>query len=242
MSTVQTTHTEIAAGIHRFSTAIPDAPIVFNQFLLLGEQPMLFHTGHRALFPALREAVGTVMDPSLLRWIAFGHIEADECGSMNDWLAAAPQAEVVHNQVGTMVSVSDLADRFHPGLADGDVLDLGGLRVRHLDTPHVPHGWDARVLFEETTATLLCGDLFTMLGDGPATTDDDLVTRAAQAEDVFGATALTPSTAPTIRRLAELEPRNLALMHGPSFVGGAGDAAEQLRLLADDYEKRLLDV
>src|SRR5207302_7386760 len=141
-----------------------------------------------------------------LRWITFGHLEADECGSMNLWLAAAPMAEVAHGQVGCMVSLQDMADRPPRALADNEVLDLGGKRVRHLDTPHVPHGWDARVLYEETTGTLLCGDLFTHLGNGPAVTEDDLVAPAEEAEDLFHATCLTPSTGATLRRLAELSP------------------------------------
>lgn len=237
---MQTTHDEIADGIHRFATFAPDAGIPFCQFLIEADEPLLFHTGLRHMFPAVREAVARVIDPASLRWITFGHLEADECGSMNEWLAIAPEATVAPSAIGAMVSVDDLADRPSRPLADGEVIDLGGKRVRHLDTPHVPHGWDARVLYEETTGTLLCGDLFTALGDVPATSDDDLVGPAAAAEDAFGATALTAHTAPTIRRLADLTPRNLALMHGPTFVGATPDAAaEQLRGLADDYERRV---
>jgi hypothetical protein len=135
-----------------------------------------------------------------------------------------------------MVSLNDLADRPPRPLADGEVMDLGGKRVRHIDTPHVPHGWEARVLYEETTATLLCGDLFTHIGNGPPVTSTDIVGPASAAEDAFGATCLTPATAPTIRRLAALAPRTLALMHGSSF---AGDCAGALNALADDYARRL---
>jgi flavorubredoxin len=135
-----------------------------------------------------------------------------------------------------MVSLDDLADRPPVPMADGDVLDLGGKRVRHIDTPHVPHGWEARVLFEETTGTLLCGDLFTHLGNGPALTEGDIVEPAAVAEDVFRASSLHPSTAATVRGLADLNPKTLALMHGSSF---AGDGASALRRLADDYETRI---
>lgn len=240
-TTLETTHTEIADGIHRFATWVPDAGIPFCQFLIVDEQPLLFHTGHRRTFPLVHEAVSQVIDPSSLRWIAFGHVEADECGAMNDWLAAAPGATVVHGVLGNMVSIDDLADRPPHGLADGDVLELGERRVRHLDTPHVPHGWDARVLYEETSGTLFCGDLFTAFGDAPATTAGDLVGPAAATEDAFGATALTPATAPTIRRLADLEPRVLASMHGPALVGATGVSAPapQLRALADEYERRL---
>jgi flavorubredoxin len=135
-----------------------------------------------------------------------------------------------------MVSLNEMADRPPRALADGEVLDLGGKRVRHIDTPHVPHGWEARLLFEETTGTLLCGDLFTRLGNGPSVVDDDIVGPAGEAEDLFRATCLTPDTGPTIRRLAELAPRTLALMHGSSFTG---DSASQLGQLADDYDQRL---
>jgi flavorubredoxin len=137
-----------------------------------------------------------------------------------------------------MVSLDDLADRPPVPMADGDVLDLGGKRVRHIDTPHVPHGWEARVLFEETTGTLLCGDLFTHLGNGPALTEGDIVEPAAAAEDVFHASALHPSSVATVRGLGELRPRTLALMHGSSFTG---DCASSLQRLADDYETRIAD-
>lgn len=237
---MQTQHHEIADGIHRFSTFAPDDGIPFCQFLIEGDEPLLFHTGTRQMFDNVRDAVARVIDPTTLRWVTFGHYEADECGSMNQWLAIAPRAQVAHSALGVMVSLGDQSDREPRGLADGEVIDLGTRKVRHLYTPHVPHGWDAGVLFEETTGTLFCGDLFSALGDAPATSDDDLVGPAAAAEDVFGATALTPATAPTIRRLADLAPTNLALMHGPTFVGATPDAAAtQLSALADDYERRL---
>lgn len=236
---MKTTHDEVADGIHRFATFNPDAGIPFCQFLIEADEPLLFHTGQRQLFPSVKDAVGRVIDPATLRWIAFGHFEADECGSMNQWLATAPSAQVAHGGLGVMVSLADQADREPRALDDGEVLDLGGKRVRYLATPHVPHGWDAGVLYEETTNTLFCSDLFTALGDAPATSDDDLIAPAAAAEDLFGATAITPSTAPTIRRLAELGAENLALMHGPTFTGTTDASAEQLRGLAADYERRL---
>jgi hypothetical protein len=135
-----------------------------------------------------------------------------------------------------MVSINDMADRPPRPLGDGEVIDLGGKRVRHIDTPHVPHGWEARVLYEETTSTLLCGDLFTAVGDGPALTTGDVIDAAGQAEDIFGATCLTPNTGPTMRRLAELAPATLALMHGSSYSGEGGKA---LLALADEYDRRL---
>jgi flavorubredoxin len=227
---------EIADRIHRVSTYVPEADFMFNQFLVDADEPLLFHTGPRALFPAVSAAVARVVPLARLRWIAFGHVEADECGSMNAWLAAAPAAQVAHSAIGCMVSVNDLADRPPRALAPGEVLDLGGRRVRHVYTPHVPHGWDAGVLFEETTSTLFCGDLFTATGASAPTTTDDLLGPAMAAEDRFLATCLTPATAPTIASLAELAPRALALMHGPTFVG---DGAEPLRRLAAAYAARV---
>jgi len=238
---MSTTVDEIADGIYRLSTWVPDiappAGFTFNQFLIDAEQPLLFHTGARAMFPLVSEAVATVVPVERVRWITFGHIESDECGSMNEWLAAAPDAEVAHGMLGCMVSLNDMADRPPRPMADGEVLDLGGKRVRHIDTPHVPHGWEARVLYEETTGTLLCGDLFTHFGNGPAVTGDDIVEPAMQAEGIFRASSLAPDTATVIRRLGELAPTTLALMHGSSFDG---DAARALDDLASAYETRYL--
>jgi flavorubredoxin len=233
-----TTIDEIAEDIFRVATFGPDigpTGFTFNQFLIRAEQPLLFHCGPRAMFPLVSAAVSTVLPVSSLRWITFGHVEADECGGMNALLAAAPHAEVAHGAMGCMVSLNDLADRPPRPLADGEVIDLGGKRVRHLDTPHVPHGWDARVLFEEVTGTLFCGDLFSHLGRGPAVTSADLVEPADAAESMFRSTSLTPDTAPTLRRLAELNPSTLAIMHGSSF---AGDGAGALQALADRYAAR----
>lgn len=230
---------EIADGIYRLSTYVAEVGptgFTFNQFLIDDDEPLLFHTGQRMLFDSVSEAISTVLPVESLRWITFGHIEADECGAMNRFLAAAPSSEVAHGGLGCAVSLDDLCDRPPVPLADGQVLELGRHRVRHIDTPHVPHGWEARVLFEETTGTLLCGDLLTQLGQAPALTSNDVLAAAAQAEDVFGASCLTPNTAPTIRSLAALEPRVLAAMHGSSFEG---DCAGALRGLADDYERRL---
>jgi flavorubredoxin len=230
---------EIADGIFRISTYVPEvappAGFAFNQFLVLAEDPLLFHTGHRRLFPAVRDAVARLIPPERLRWISFGHVEADECGSMNLWLAAAPRAEVAHGATGCDVSLNDLADRPPRVLADGEMIDLGGKRVRYIDTPHTPHGWEAGLLLEETTGTLLCGDLFTQTGRSPAVTDGDIVGPASAAEDLFGFSSLHPEMGGTIRRLATLAPRTLALMHGPAF---AGDGAAALLALADDYDRR----
>jgi flavorubredoxin len=230
---------EIADHIYRLSTLVPDigpTGFTFNQFLIDADEPVIFHTGPRGMFPSVSAAVASVVPLDRLRWIMFGHVEADECGAMNEFLAAAPNAQVAHTALGCMVSVNDLADRAPAPIEPDGTKDLGGKFLRNIDTPHVPHGWDAHVIYEETTGTLLCGDLFTHLGDGPALTSNDILDAAAQAEDVFGATCLTPHTAPTIRRLAELEPTTLAIMHGASYNG---DASKALLALADDYDRRL---
>lgn len=236
---MQTRIDEIADGVYRLSTCVPEAApggFTFNQFLINGDDPLLFHTGPRGMFPLVSQAIARVVPLARIRWITFGHLESDECGAMNEFLAVAPQAQVAHGALGCMVSLDDLCDRPPRKLADGEVIDLGGKRIRHIDTPHVPHNWEARVLFEETTKTLLCGDLFTHTGDGPALTDSDIVGPALVAEDLFRATALTVVTASTIRRLATLEPQVLALMHGSSTRTRCGEA---LIGLADAYESRV---
>ncbi len=184
------------------------------------------------MFPLVSAAFATIRPVERLRWIAFGHVEADECGSMNLWLAAAPKAQIVHGQIACMVSLNDLADRPPRALANGEVLDLGGRRARYLDTPHVPHAWESGLIYEETTGTLFCGDLFTQVGQGPAITSDSIVESAIAAENAFQASALTPATAPTIRMLAALRPSRLAVMHGSCY---AGDCAVALAKLADYY-------
>ena len=237
---MQTKIAEIADGIYRLSTFVPDiappAGFTFNQFLVLGDEPLMFHTGLRKMFPLNREALSRIIPPERLKWIAYGHFEADECGAMNEWLAVAPEAQAAQGQTGVMVSLNDFADRAPRVLVDGETIDLGGKRVRFIDTPHTPHGWDAGVLYEETTGTLLCGDLFTQLGNDKALTHGDVVGPAIAAEDLFKYSALSPTMGATIRGLAALEPRTLALMHGPSFVG---DGAGALTALADDYDRRM---
>ncbi|HEU4661473.1 MAG TPA: MBL fold metallo-hydrolase [Pseudolabrys sp.] len=238
---MQTKIDEVADGIFRLSTFVPQiaepAGFAFNSFLIRGDEPLMFHTGLRKMFPLNREAVAKLIAPESLRWIAFGHYEADECGAMNEWMAIAPHAQVAHGQTGCLVSLNDMADRAPRVLADGETIELGGgKRVRYIDTPHTPHGWDAGVMYEESTGTLLCGDLFTQLGDNPALIHDgDIVGPAIAAEDLFQYSALAPGMGSAIRRLAPLQPNTLALMHGPSF---RGDGAAALNALADYYEKR----
>jgi flavorubredoxin len=232
---------EIAEGIYRLSTFVPEiappAGFTFNQFLLLGDEPLLFHTGLRRMFPSVSAALARIIPPARLRWIAFGHVEADECGAMNEWLALAPQACVAHGATACNVSLNDMADRAPRILADGEVIEIGGgKRLRYLDTPHVPHGWEAGVLYEAETETLLCGDLFTHLGDGAAVTQADVVGPALAAEDLFRFSSLHPGMGGTIRRLAALAPQTLAIMHGSCF---AGDGAAALEALAGDYDRRI---
>ena len=236
MDALTTTTDEIADGIYRFSTWIPDVSpegFTFNQFLVLGEEPLLFHTGPRGMFPLVSAAVGSVTPVESLRWLSFGHVESDECGAVNLWLDAAPASGVAYAGLGCAVSLNDLCDRPPRALEEGEVIDLGGKRVRQISTPHVPHGWEAQVLYEETTGTLLCGDLFSAVGAGPAVVEDDVVGPAMAAEQMFHAMSLAPQTGPILRSLAELEPTALAIMHGPSFRGDCGRA---LRDLADECE------
>lgn len=236
-----TTVTEIADGIYRISTWIseigpPEDGFTFNQFLVDAEEPLIFHCGPRQMFEPVSGAMATVTPIDRLRWITFGHVESDECGSMNRWLAAAPQSTVAHGGLGCMVSLNDLADRPPRPLEDNEVIDLGGKRVRHLDTPHVPHNWEARLLFEETTGTLFCGDLFAQFGKAPTAEGTDLVSPAMMAEEIFKGTSITADTAPQIRRMAALRPQRLALMHGPTWTG---DCEAALNALADGYEQLL---
>jgi len=237
---MQTRIDEIAPGIYRLSTVVaeiaPPAGFTFNQFLIDAEEPLLFHCGPRGMFSSVSAAAARVLPLERLRWITFGHVESDECGSMNAWLATAPTAQVAHGMTACMVSLNDLADRPPRTLADGEAIDLGGKRVRYLDTPHVPHGWEAGLLYEETTGTLFCGDLFAHLGDGPALSETDILGPAVAAEEMFHSTSLGPTTAPTIRKLAEFSPRTLGLMHGTSF---RGDGAAALHALADYYTESL---
>lgn len=229
---------EIAERIYRFSTSVPEiaapAGFTFNQYLVDAEEPLLFHCGPRKMFAQVSAALATIIPVDRLRFIAFGHVEADECGSMNLWLAAAPKSVVVHGHTACMVSLNDLADRPPRALAHNEGLDIGGRRIRYLDTPHVPHAWESGLLYEEVTGTLFCGDLFTQLGEGPAVTEDSIVEAAIAAEDAFQSTSLTPATGPTLRALAALAPRRLAVMHGSCFVG---DCAGELSKLAVYYER-----
>jgi flavorubredoxin len=223
---------EIADGIYRVSTCLPhavgDRDLTINQFLVLADEPLLFHTGLRASFTETSAAVERVLPLGRLRWLSFGHVEADECGAMNHYLAAAPRMEVAFGALGCRVSVDDLADRLPRRLAPGEAIDLGGRRVVALPTPHAPHNAEAQVLYEETTDTLLCGDLFSQLGDGPAVTTASLVDDAVEAEAVLSWAAPGAPVPEALERLADLEPRTLAVMHGSSYEGDGGGALREL--------------
>ena len=238
MSTV----TEIAPDVYRISTFAPEYRIQFNQFLIKDDQPFLMHTAFRKLFPVTREAVAQVIDPARIRWIGFSHFEPDECGALNEFLAVAPAAQPVASFVGAKVMLEDFSDRPARVLADGEVIDTGKHRLRFLSTPHVPHCWDAGLFFEEVDRTLFCSDLFFHPGDPDPLTESSVVepARAAMAASFAGPMAhevpYTPRTDPTLRKLADLEPRTLALMHGSTY---RGDGKQALLDLARVWQELL---
>jgi flavorubredoxin len=228
---------EIQSGIFRISTPVPPSVIpggfTFNQFLVVDEAPLLFHTGPRRMFPLVKQAVAHVLgDAARLRYVGFSHVEADECGALNEWLAVAPGAEPVCSTVAAMVSVQDLADRPPRALADGEELSLGKRRVMWLDAPHLPHNWECGYLLEKTTRTLLCGDLFTHVGGGelPAVTESEVLGPALATWRNMGGIAHEKDSRRLLEKLAASEPTTLALMHGSSF---RGDGGRLLRGLAD---------
>lgn len=236
MQTWQTRTTEVAHDIHQFTTYLPAEDFSFNQYLIVGDEPFLFHLGGRGLFDSVLAALNRVIPVASLRWLSFGHVESDENGSMNDWLAAAPHATVVHGTTGCAVSLDDLADRPPRPLANGEVVDIGGHQIRWIDTPHVPHGWEAGVIYDESTKTLFCGDLFTRSGSYPAISDHDPLAAATATEDVMGYCSLAPWSAAICRQLSELPIEALAPMHAPVFIG---DIKAALLGLADDFERRI---
>jgi flavorubredoxin len=225
---------EIAPDVYRISIYAPWGDLQFNHFLVRDKEPLLFHTGLRGMFTEVCEAVSRIIPLSQLRHISFSHFESDECGSLNEWLAAAPQADVICNQVGAMVSVNDFIGREARAIADGDVFTTGKYRFRYCRTPHLPHGWDAGVLFEETQKTLLCSDLFHQVGEVEPLTEADVVGRSHQALLQYQAGILadyvpyTCLTGQNLRKLACLNPKTLAIMHGSSFSGDCARALEEL--------------
>ena len=230
MSTI----TEIASDVYRISTYVADVNLQFNQFLVKDDEPLLYHTGMRAMFPLLLETVGKIVHPSTIRWIGFSHFEADECGALNEWLDVAPSAQALCTFVGAMVSVNDFASRPARSLTDNEVLSTGKYRYRIHATPHLPHGWDAGMLLEETQRTLFCSDLFHQSGDVEPSTESDLTGRFRETLTIYQAGPLrnympyTPQTERLLAELASFKPKTLAAMHGSAFVG--------------DGEKALLDL
>ncbi len=196
---------EIADGIFQFTTYFDAIDFGVNQYLVRGDEPMLFHTGMRSQFDSVSVAVATVVPLSSLRWIGFGHVEADECGSLNQWLSVPPAAIPVTSAIGCMVSVADLADRPPRPLADGEVLEIGGPRLLWIDTPHLPHGWEAGHLHDETTATIFCGDLFSQWGRYPASTSEDIAVPGVADDPAY---SLAPSSPALLRRLGALGARD----------------------------------
>ncbi len=227
---------EIADRIYRVSTFVPGIGFNFNQFVIDADEPLLFHTGQRSLFPSVSEAVARIIDVKRLKWITFSHVEADECGSLDQWLGAAPDATALHGAIGCNTWLNENAIRPPRPLANNEVLDLGGKRVRHLDTPHVPHSWDAGLIFEETTRTLFCSDLLFQFGDTPPMAKDDILAPAIVAEERFHATPITAEAPKVVRQLAALEPKTIAIMHGASI---SGEVLPVLEGLADYYNRHL---
>ena len=227
--------TEIAPDVYRICTYFPELDLQFNQFLIKDEEPLLFHTGMRALFPVVRDAVATVIDPSKLRWISFSHFEADECGSLNEWFEVAPNAQAACSMVGALVSVNDFTQRPARGMADGETFSTGRYRFRFIQTPHVPHCWEAGLMFEETNGTLLCSDLFHQNGDHEPLTESDVIERARktltdyQAGPFANYMPYTKHTDSIMQKLAALKPRTIVPMHGSAY---AGDGERAIRDLA----------
>ena len=219
--------TEIAPDLFRLSIFFPQLNMQFNHFLVRDEEPLLFHTGLKAMFPELKEAVAKIIDPASLRYIAWSHFESDECGALNDWLQVAPNAEPVCTLIGKLVSVDDFSDRPARGMTPDDVLSTGKYQYRFYPSPHIPHGWDAGVLFEETTKALFCSDLFHHFGDVAPMTTDSLIepTQEGMIQLAQGPLAgympYTSKTEGVLRQLAALKPETLAVMHGSSFQGAA---------------------
>lgn len=225
---------EIADGIFRISTGVPIPAIpggfTFNQILIRDAAPLLFHTGPRGLFEATWTAIERVLPVASLRYLGYSHVEADECGAMNDFLALAPAAVPLCSRVSALVSMGDLADRPPRALADGEELDLGRHRIQWLDTPHVPHGWDAGLIWVSTARTLLCGDLFTQPGaDLPPITEGDILGPSEAMRAGMDYFACRDKARTTLARLAALQPQTLATMHGSAF---RGDGAALLQALS----------
>jgi flavorubredoxin len=234
---------EIAPDLYRVSVYVRQIDLQFNHFLIKDDEPLLFHTGMRKMFPEVREAMAKLIDLTSIRWISWSHFEVDECGALNEWLAVAPHAQAICGHLGALLNVNDYADRPPRAVAKGDLIKTGRHKYRFVPTPHLPHGWDAGVLFEEESGVLLCSDLFHQIGDVEPVTSQDVLGRwdaaiaAYQAHPVLmDYVPLTPATRRRLNELADLRPRVLAAQHGSTFVGDGGSA---LRSAADILERRL---
>lgn len=233
---------EIAPNLYRIATYVSGYDLQFNQFLVVDDEVLLYHTGMRKLFPLVRGAVAKVVQPSCIRWVGFSHFEADECGSLNEWLSEAPHAQFISGTIGAIVNINDFALRKGRVLAGDEILTTGRYRFRLLETPHVPHAWDASLLLEETESVLFCSDLFLQNGNGVPLSAADPVGPARQALLAYEAGPLrqplvyTGLTRRTLRMLAALRPKLLAIMHGSSFKG---DGESALRDLAEMYAATL---
>ena len=225
---------EVADGIYRINTPVQFESgdgFSFNQYLITDDEPLLFHTGPRKMFPLVREAVASLLPVERLRYISFSHVESDECGSLNEWLAAAPQSLPLCGTVAAMVSIGDIADRAPRVLADKEALQLGTHTVRWLDAPHLPHAWECGFLIEENTRTLLCGDLFTQGGaDLPPITESDILGPSEAFRQHMDYYSHTKNVRTLIEKLASTKPTTLACMHGSAW---RGDGAKLLRALAE---------
>jgi flavorubredoxin len=240
-----TTVDEIAPDIYRISLFVPEIDLQFNQFLIKDEEPLLYHTGMRGIFPLVRDAVATVIDPSRLRWIGGSHFEMDEWGALNEWLEVAPDAQAVSGVLGALLNLNDFADRPPRALEKDEALSTGKYRFRFCATPHLPHGWDAGVLFEETERTLLCSDLFHQTGNVEPLTESDVLGRTRQALTEYQAGLLmdyqpfTLQTEKLLHELAALKPKTLAAMHGSTFVGDGERALKDLAVVMKEvYQER----
>lgn len=229
-----TTINEIAPDVYRISLFVPEYNMQFNHFLIKDDEPMLYHAGMRMMFPQLQEAVAKIIKPEELRWIGFSHFEVDECGALNEWLQLAPHAQAVCSETGAMVNMEDFAIRPARGLSRADVLETGRYSYRFIPTPHLPHGWDAGVLFEEKSRTLFCSDLFHQDGNGVALTDHDILGEVRQSLQAGQSSPLpeympyTHKTKGMLHELAGLNPATLAIMHGSSYRGECAQALKEL--------------
>jgi flavorubredoxin len=225
---------EIAPDVYRISVFVPEIQLQFNHFLIRDDEPLLYHAGLKLMFPILLEAVKTLIDPAQIRWIGFSHFEVDECGALNEWLQIAPNAKAVCSEAGALVNMTDYAIRPALAMKGNDILETGKRRYRFIRTPHLPHGWDAGVMFEETDKTLLCSDLFHQNGDLIAITDKDILEAHKSSllnyekGPLMDYTPYNHKTKAMLYQLAELAPKTLATMHGSSFHGDCANALKEL--------------